>query len=184
MSKTWALVQNGSIVNTVIATSISYNFLGYTCVDITNYNPIPGIGWTTIDNINFIRGIQPNFQLDIINSYNITSSTSFSSSSSSDTLITGFSLVPQAGTYQILYSSSASATQNNATIHHTIYKNGTAITDSVRATQSVSSNFIFQQSTQTICQVDGTQSIDVRVSTDKGSLTVNQRSLILVRLGT
>jgi hypothetical protein len=49
----WAIIQNGTIVNTVYASQSDIKDPKYTWVDITNYNPVPGIGWTTVDNINF-----------------------------------------------------------------------------------------------------------------------------------
>lgn len=117
-------------------------------------------------------------------SYNITSSTPFTTSSTTDVPITGFNVTPQAGTYGIWYNSDDVATQNNAVATQTIYKNGIAITDSVRRTQSVSSNFIFQQTSMTIAKFNGQEACDVRVRTSQGSLTVNGRSLLLIRLGT
>ena len=117
-------------------------------------------------------------------SYNLPASTPFTTSSTTDVIITNFNLTPQAGTYAIWYNSDNNATQNNATVTQTIYKNGVAITDSVRRTQSVSANFIFQQTSMTIAQFNGTDSCNIRVKTNQGSLTVNGRSLLLIRLGT
>jgi hypothetical protein len=53
----WAMIQNGIIVNTVIASSTDPKNPAYIWVDITNYltnnGYTPSIGWTTTDNINF-----------------------------------------------------------------------------------------------------------------------------------
>lgn len=54
MGDIFALIQNGVIINTIIANPSDPQDPNYIWVDITNYNPIPGIGWTTTDNINFI----------------------------------------------------------------------------------------------------------------------------------
>lgn len=53
MAHTYALIQTGVIVNTVLANPGDPQDPAYVWVDITNYNPMPGIGWTTTDNINF-----------------------------------------------------------------------------------------------------------------------------------
>lgn len=125
----------------------------------------------------------PNIVPSPVVNYNIISSTPFSTSSTTDVVITGFSFIPQSGTYGIWFNSDATATQNNSVCSHTIYYNGVAVTDSIRRTQTVSSSFIFQETTMTILQVDGTKTVDVRVSTSQGTLTINGRSLLVVRLG-
>lgn len=50
---TYALIQNGVIVNTVLADSKDFQDPSYVWVDIDNIDPLPSIGWTTTDNINF-----------------------------------------------------------------------------------------------------------------------------------
>ena len=52
--ESWAMIQNGVIVNTVYASDSDIKDPAYIWVNITSYTPIPGIGWTTTDNINFI----------------------------------------------------------------------------------------------------------------------------------
>jgi hypothetical protein len=53
----YAQVQTGSVINTVIANSTDMFNPSYIWVDVTSYNPIPSIGWTTIDNVNFVTNI-------------------------------------------------------------------------------------------------------------------------------
>jgi hypothetical protein len=53
MIHVYALIANGIIVNTVLAQPTDPQDENYIWVDITAYSPIPGIGWTTTDNINF-----------------------------------------------------------------------------------------------------------------------------------
>ena len=118
-----------------------------------------------------------------LTNYNLTSNTAFVTASTTDVAITSFSITPAAGTYVVLFDASSSATQNNASVFCSIYKNGSAVTDSARPVQSVSANFVFGQHTQSIIQVSGTEAIDVRVKISQGSLTVNGRSLLLMRLG-
>lgn len=116
-------------------------------------------------------------------SYNVISSTPFTTSSPTDVVITGFSLTPQAGTYAVWYNASATCSQNNSDVEHSIYRGGLVIADSLRHTQSVSANFNFQQSTQTIAAFSGAETCDVRVSTNQGSHTVLDRSLLMIRIG-
>jgi hypothetical protein len=54
MVYTYAVILNGIIVNTILASPSDYFDPQYTYVIITNYNPLPGVGWTTSDNMNFI----------------------------------------------------------------------------------------------------------------------------------
>lgn len=49
----WAMIQNGTITNTVLASETDNKDPNYIWVNITNYIPAPGIGWTTIDNMTF-----------------------------------------------------------------------------------------------------------------------------------
>ena len=49
----YALIQSGAVINTVLAQSTDPQDPAYIWVDITNYSPMPGIGWITTDNINF-----------------------------------------------------------------------------------------------------------------------------------
>lgn len=53
----WAMILNGTIVNIVYANNSDYKYLPYVWVEISGYPAangyMPGIGWTTTDNINF-----------------------------------------------------------------------------------------------------------------------------------
>ena len=53
--ETWAMIQSGVIVNTVYASDSDVKDPSYVWVNITNIVPMPGIGWTTTDNINFTQ---------------------------------------------------------------------------------------------------------------------------------
>lgn len=145
------------------------------------FNP-SGTLLTSIDVESAIKEIANTVASGILN-YNVVSSAAFSTSSTTDVVITGLTVTPQSGTYAVFFNSDATVTQNNANITHTIYKAGAAVTDSIRRTQSVSANFIFQQSSISIVQFNGSQACDVRVKTSQGTLTVNGRTLVLVRLG-
>lgn len=117
--------------------------------------------------------------------YNIVSTTPFSTSATTDTLITGFTVTPQAGTYAIWYNATILYTTTPRIHEWTIFRAGSQIADSRRQQITSRSNQTMFDSTQTIASFDGSQSCDVRVRCDAsgGNITVNGRSLILIRLG-
>lgn len=117
-------------------------------------------------------------------SYNVVTTTPFATSANADTLITSFSVTPQAGTYSIWYDAQNTASGAGAQLDCTVYKGGSAIVDSKRSNLSTAGTHIFQSSTQTISQFDGTQACDVRVNANGNSMTVGARSLLMIRLGT
>jgi len=116
-------------------------------------------------------------------SYNLISSTAFNTTSTTDVLITSFTITPQAGTYAVWYNAKSYLTTTPKAHWWTIYKAGVAIADSERQQDTAHSNQSMMDSTMTILQVDGSQTVDVRVRTQNGTLTINQRSLLLIRLG-
>lgn len=119
-------------------------------------------------------------------SYNIISSTPFSTTSINDTLVTGFSVTPQAGTYGVWYSGDVTINSNNNIGETVLYKNGSVISDSRRSAQGASSNFRSQSSGLTIISFNGSEACDLRIkiSTNGNTFTINQRSMLLIRLGT
>ena len=119
-------------------------------------------------------------------SYNVVSSTSFATTSTTDVVITGFTVTPQAGTYAIWVNGTWTPQAGPGNVESvTIYKAGAAVADSVRGISPVQSLNPALMCTQTITQVNGTQAIDVRINSSSGqTLTVTHRSLLLIRLGT
>jgi len=122
---------------------------------------------------------------DGIVSYNLTSSTTFTTSSTTDVVITGFTITPQEGTYAVWVNGQwipQAGPGNTESV--TIYNNGTAVTDSIRGISPVQSTDPSLMCTQTITTVNGSQAIDVRIKSSSGqSLQVTNRSLLLIRLG-
>lgn len=119
--------------------------------------------------------------------YNLVSSTPFATSSRTPTyaLITGFSLTPQAGTYAVWYNASVYYTTTPKAHFWAIYKAGAVIADSLRQQDTAHSNQTMVDSTMTVTSFNGSQTCDVRVACDNtGTLTVNNRTLLLIRLGT
>lgn len=122
----------------------------------------------------------------IIN-YNIVSSTPFSTSSRTPTFVSipVFSVIPQAGTYGAWYNASVYYTTTPKAHWWALYKAGVVIPDSLRTQDTAHSNQNMVDTTMTVVQVNGSETIDVRVTCDNtGTLTVNDRTLLLIRLGT
>lgn len=115
--------------------------------------------------------------------YNLTSSTAFATSSTTDIQITSFTLTPQAGTYAVWYNASVLHTTTPRNHWWSIYKEGSKVADSERQQRTSSSNQVLNDSTMSIIYFNGSQSADIRVRVENGSLTVNNRSLLLIRLG-
>lgn len=116
--------------------------------------------------------------------YNIVSTTAFSTSSTTDVAITGFTVTPQSGLYAVWYSASVFHTTTPISHTWTIYKGGVAVADSIRSQDTAHSNQTMIDSTQSIISCTGSQAVDIRVKRGtSGTLTVNARSLILIRLG-
>ena len=115
--------------------------------------------------------------------YNIVSSTTFSSSANADTLITGMSVTPQAGTYGIWYNAANSGTGSGQQLDCTIYAGAAAITDSIRSNLSTSGTHVFQNSTQTIHTFDGLTTCSIKVNPNGNSMSVGNISLLMIRFG-
>jgi len=115
--------------------------------------------------------------------YNVVSTTAFSSSANADTLITGFTVTPQAGTYIMWVNMSGVANGSGKQITATIYKGGVAITNSIRQQALPAGSNPGTIVTQTISQFDGTQACDVRIDPQGNSMTIGARSLLLMRTG-
>lgn len=163
-------IQDGSGANLFVLGQTS---IGYALLQINGSAAGTWVWWQL--SVNVSNGIV---------SYNIVSNTTFSSSAAADTLITGMTVTPQAGTYGIWFNSEATGTGSGQQLDVTVYNNGSAITDSKRSNLSTSGGHIFQQSTQTISQFSGTAACEIRINPNGNSMSVGSRSLLLIRLGT
>jgi hypothetical protein len=115
--------------------------------------------------------------------YNIVSSTGFATTSNTEVLVTGFQVTPVAGTYGVWASAAMQSTASGSTLQGSLYKAGSVVADSTRNSRVAASNANIVFSTMSIIQVNGSQTIDMRVSTTSATMTVGNRSLILIRLG-
>lgn len=134
------------------------------------------------------KGVFSPFTVEIaqaagIANYSASATTAFSTTSPTYTPITGFIVTPAPGTYAIFFNASCQATLNNSNVSVALYRAGSILADSERVTQSVSSNFVFQTSTLGVAQFDGTQTLEIYAKTTGGTLTVNSRTGVALRLG-
>ena len=120
---------------------------------------------------------------DIVPIYKVTSNTTFATSASVDTLITGMTITPVAGTYAIWYSSTNTGSGAGEAMVITIYAGATALADSVRTDSSPSGGHIFSQQTLTTHVFDGVTACNMLVNANGNSMTVNGRTMLLMRLG-
>lgn len=115
--------------------------------------------------------------------YNLQQQTAFSTTSTTDTQITSFSITPASGEYFISFNSSNISSLNNAECTCSIYKAGSQVLGTERTARSTASNFVLQLSTQGVASFNGTESLTVAVRVTAGTLTVNNRSVVMLRLG-
>ena len=116
-------------------------------------------------------------------SYVVTSNTPFITSSAVEVLITGFAVTPVSGRYSIAYSGDITISSNNRSASCSVYTDGIQNTNTTRTVQGVGSGFRAGQATLGEITVNGSQAVDIRVSITSSNLTVGQRSIILIRLG-
>ena len=116
--------------------------------------------------------------------YSVVSSTTFASSSTTDVVITSFTVTPVAGTYAIWFNIATENTSGTATNTASVYRAGTKIADSERAARMAAANSPFALGSMTVATFNGSQACDVRVRTASASQTVRARTLLLIRMGT
>lgn len=118
-----------------------------------------------------------------ITNYSASSTTVFSTTSTTDTAITDFVVTPQAGTYAIFFNSSNISSVNNALNYVTLYRAGVPISGTERVAKAVGNNFEFQLSTLGVATFNGTEELRVYVRVTTGTLSVNARTGVALRLG-
>jgi len=118
-----------------------------------------------------------------LSNYNVTSQTLFTTTSSTEVIITGFTVTPTAGTYSVWANSSMQSSGASSTIQGSLYKNGSQVADSTRSMKVSGSNTPMIYSTMSVIQFNGTDTCDLRVQTSSATLSVNNRSMLLIRLG-
>jgi len=115
--------------------------------------------------------------------YKVSSSTIFSTTSSVDVIIPSFSVTPEIGTYAVWFSSDTTITANNAKQEFVIYRGTSSIEDSRRTVQGVGNNFKSGITTMSVIYFNGIQTCNVYTSITSKSISIGQRTLLLIRLG-
>lgn len=117
--------------------------------------------------------------------YDISSATPFTiSTGTADTLITGMSILPAQGEYAVWYQGGIQITGNNTVVRTTLYTSGVLVTESLRSIKSSVSTFFTTHMTSGIITFNGTtDTLEVRVARNSNTLTINSRSVIMIRLG-
>ena len=108
-----------------------------------------------------------------------------STTSATYVVMNSMTITPAAGTYLVLFSTSGDISGNNLTANYAIFNNGTIVQHSERNYASAggqTAGLMDALTTQSIETVAGGQAIDVRYQVSGGSITIHERSLILVKL--
>lgn len=163
-------VQDGAGVNLFVLDSNSKAFLEL--ADAT----------TTAGTWFFWQVLANSIASGVIN-YNIVSSAAFNTTSITDVLITGFQFTPQAGTYACFLNAASHLTTTPKAHWWSFYRGGTKMADSERTQDTAHSNQNMVDTTMTVAYFDGAQTLDVRVRTSNGTLTIKSRTMLLIRLG-
>lgn len=115
--------------------------------------------------------------------YNVVANTVYSTTSLTDVLLTGMSVTPVAGTYLVLFDANIALTTNNSIASFTFYKNAVAVPDTLRNVQASGGSWVGTADIGTVVSLNGTDVLTVQNKITSGTLTVNGRSLALLRLG-
>jgi len=110
------------------------------------------------------------------------SMTLFITAARSDTLITDFTLTPEAGTYFIWANLNFQLVGNGSVVEYLFYKDGSMISASRRTLISQQSNYLMSGDLLTVVTVDGTEAIDVRCFATFSNLLVLGRSMVLLKV--
>jgi hypothetical protein len=112
-----------------------------------------------------------------------TATASTTTTSATDALISGMTVTPPAGKYEVFFSTSLQESNNNQTVFVSIYSGGTKLADSDRCAQVAQwNNVCVPMSTHALVTVDGAQAIEARWRVTGGTGTSLQRSLMIVRV--
>lgn len=115
--------------------------------------------------------------------YNVVATATFTTTSTSDVLLTTMSVSPTAGTYAVWFTCSWSLSASSAISRFTIYNNGVAVTDSLRNIDSPGGGNTASFASQTVISVAAGTTVDIRARTTAATLTVTNRNMLLIRLG-
>jgi len=118
----------------------------------------------------------------------ITLTSSWSTTSTSFTTVNGMTSTPVSGTYLIIFSGNLSSTNSITRPQYTIYNNSSEISHTRRDYQPLSFSFNSTNRTSaythTIISLNGSDTISIRARrvVSSGSISFDERSLILIKL--
>jgi hypothetical protein len=118
-----------------------------------------------------------------ITNFTLTANTAFITTSLTDVVVTGFSLTPAQGTYVCMLNMTSYLTTTPKAHWWSFYVAGVKQNISERTQDTSHSNQTMVDTTMMVKYFTGTQAIDVRVRTTNGSLTMTNRTMVLIRLG-
>lgn len=119
----------------------------------------------------------------------VSSTSTATTLSATPALLTGMTVTPIAGTYQVFFDTSAQTTTGGNSITFEIYNNGSAIANSSRTIQFPTATLIdsgypfFCGSQANAVTVNGSQAITVEWSTNGGTATCLNRTLTVMKIG-
>jgi len=90
-------------------------------------------------------------------------------------------LIPSAGSYVVIFSSSVSQSANANMVFVALFSNGTEIVNTVRSWMRGTGASTGVVNTQALVTVTGTEIVDMRWRVSTGTGTMNQRSLTFIR---
>jgi hypothetical protein len=118
----------------------------------------------------------------------VASTTLISTTSATDTLMTGMTITPAAGTYQVSVRAEVSATTNNRNVTVSVYSGGSKVADSEVVSFIRTGNGLFTSAdiqnttTDAIVTVNGSQAIETRWRTSGGTAQAQGYALIVKKL--
>lgn len=117
-----------------------------------------------------------------IYNYNVSATTPFTTSNTTDTLVTGFSVVPAKGKYAVWFNADILITQNNSQFTCTIYADGTAVNESTRTVTASGGSWQGIITTMCTADFDGIIDCEVKIRSSSGDITINGRQFLLTFL--
>ena len=118
-----------------------------------------------------------------ITNYYVNAQTLFQTTSTTYVVLTGMAVTPAAGLYAIWSNFSGNTSTANKVITMAIFKAAVIVSDSERETLAASGSQNVQQATQTVVQFNGSETCGLRVKVSGGTLSITNRSLILIKVG-
>jgi len=147
-----------------------------------------GIQWDFLGgDLNVADDLNVTGDINGIGNNSVVSTTPDSTVSATMAVIAGMTNTPAAGKYSISFSASGSNSVNSAVMNYELAIAGIPIADTFRTNHGGTGgnqfpDVTFSMHTQAIVDLNGAEAIEARFSTSAGTYTVDERSLILIRL--